>query len=187
MKQDRYNTNHLQLKGKSFLMKIIHTTWPGLLLTVRRRYSTFPSGKSRIPVFIFIVSVLLVFLSACSNLFGDVTPAPSFKVPRLQRSPEILEDPLERAETRVSQILAGMSLDQKLGQLIAVEYLGNNYQNSGLQEMVAQQYVGGIIYQEVNNNFNAPDNTVARDHWKAGFLLYLKYSKDILALSSEGI
>ena len=54
--------------------------------------------------------------------------------------------------------MAGMTLDQKLGQLIIVEYLGNNYASSGLQEMVAQQYVGGFMYQQSNSNFVAPDD-----------------------------
>ena len=56
--------------------------------------------------------------------------------------------------------MSGMSLEQKLGQLIVVEYLGNSYEGSGLQYMVTQQYVGGVLYQYVNHNFNAPTNTV---------------------------
>jgi beta-N-acetylhexosaminidase len=131
-----------------------------LLLTVRRRYSTFPSRKARKPWGFVILAILLVFLSACSNPLGNATLAPPSNAPRLQHSPETPEDSLARAEVRVSQIMAGMSLDQKLGQLIVVEYLGNDYQGSGLQEMVVQQYVGGIIYQEVNHNFEAPDKTV---------------------------
>lgn len=141
-------------------MKIMQTVWPDLLLAASRRYSTSPSGKASIPGFIFIMSFLLVFLSACSHSLRDITPAATSTALRLQRPTEVPEDPLLRAKVRVSQIMAGMSLDQKLGQLIAVEYLGNNYQGSGLQDMVTQQYVGGIIYQAVNNNFDAPDNTV---------------------------
>jgi beta-N-acetylhexosaminidase len=60
----------------------------------------------------------------------------------------------------VQRIMEGMSLDQKLGQLLIVEYLGNSYQGSGLQYMIKQQFVGGFMYQESNNNFDAPDNTV---------------------------
>jgi beta-N-acetylhexosaminidase len=61
----------------------------------------------------------------------------------------------------VQRIMEGMSLDQKLGQLLIVEYLGNSYQDSGLQYMIKQQFVGGFMYQESNNNFDAPDNTVS--------------------------
>ena len=62
--------------------------------------------------------------------------------------------------TKAQQILQGMSLDQKLGQLIVVEYLGTDYQASGLQEMVKQQLVGGFLYQEINNNFDPPYNEI---------------------------
>ncbi|MEO8974122.1 MAG: glycoside hydrolase family 3 N-terminal domain-containing protein [Ktedonobacteraceae bacterium] len=67
-------------------------------------------------------------------------------------------DITQRDLAKAQQIMAGMSLEQKLGQLILVEYLGNNYANSGLQEMVEQQYVGGFMLQQVNGNFAAPDN-----------------------------
>jgi beta-N-acetylhexosaminidase len=91
-------------------------------------------------------------------------------IPRLTRTvtqpasdpqPTATPDPLQAAKARVLQLMGGMSLDQKLGQLIVVEYLGNDYEASGLQEMVTQQNIGGVLYQYVNNNFNAPDDTVA--------------------------
>jgi beta-N-acetylhexosaminidase len=53
-----------------------------------------------------------------------------------------------------------MSLDQKLGQLLMVEYIGTDYQATGLQYMIAQQFVGGYLYQPVNNNFVAPHDTI---------------------------
>jgi beta-N-acetylhexosaminidase len=70
-------------------------------------------------------------------------------------------DPLGADKEKVLKIMAGMSLEQKLGQLIVVEYLSNDYVASGLQQMVTQQYVGGLLYQTVNNNFDAPENTPA--------------------------
>jgi beta-N-acetylhexosaminidase len=71
------------------------------------------------------------------------------------------EAPLRARLTRVEQMIQGMTLDQKLGQLMIVEYLGNDYRASGLQEMVKQQFVGGFLYQEVNHNFDPPYNVVA--------------------------
>ena len=50
-----------------------------------------------------------------------------------------------------------MTLEQKLGQLIVVEYLGHSYQD-GLQYMISQQFVGGYMYQESNHNFDPPYN-----------------------------
>lgn len=80
------------------------------------------------------------------------SPAPGFTA---------TPDPLLAARARVLQIMAGMSLEQKLGQLMMVEYLGNSYQGSGLRYMVMQQSVGGVLYQTVNRNFSAPENTVS--------------------------
>jgi len=57
--------------------------------------------------------------------------------------------------------MAGMSLDQKLGQLIVAAYVGNNYQGSDLQYMITQQFVGGFIYQPANHNFDPPYNQVS--------------------------
>src|SRR5436189_1624092 len=69
------------------------------------------------------------------------------------------ENPLMGELAKVQQIVSGMTLDQKLGQLIIVEYLGNSYAPN-LQYMIAQQYVGGFLYQAVNHNFNAPYNVI---------------------------
>lgn len=52
--------------------------------------------------------------------------------------------------------MAGMTLDQKLGQLLIVEYIGNSYAGTELQYMIAKQYVGGFLYQESNHNFDPP-------------------------------
>ncbi len=103
----------------------------------------------------FIMCFLLVFLSTCSSPLKATTPTAA-QTPRLQPTPS----PEEFQKARVLKLMAGMSLDQKLGQLLVVEYLGNSYQDSGLQYMVSQQYIGGVLYQEVNHNFDPPDNTV---------------------------
>jgi len=56
--------------------------------------------------------------------------------------------------------MTGMTLDQKLGQLLIVEYIGNSYASTDLQYMVAKQYVGGFLYQESNHNFKPPYNII---------------------------
>jgi beta-N-acetylhexosaminidase len=113
--------------------------------------------------------MMLVLFSACaaplsatttSNV-STVASAVAQITPTAVLLPGATADPLQAIKARVLQIMSGMSLDQKLGQLIVVEYLGNNYQDSGLQYMVMHQYIGGVLYQYVNNNFNAPENTVA--------------------------
>ena len=58
-------------------------------------------------------------------------------------------------------MMAEMTLDQKLGQLLIVEYLGNSYTGTELQYMIAKQYVGGFLYQESNHNFDPPYNNIS--------------------------
>jgi beta-N-acetylhexosaminidase len=120
-----------------------------------------------------ILCCMVLFLSGCAGLsFGTsaLTPTPGRSVtptataehrkPTATSTPQAV-DVTQRDLAKAQQIMAGMSLEQKLGQLILVEYLGNNYANSGLQEMVEQQYVGGFMFQQVNGNFAAPDNVAS--------------------------
>lgn len=146
-------------------MKTKQTDHVGFWERSSERYAYAPR-KDMYTRFLLVASVLLIMLSACSNPLGSSAPAsPSATlappVPTLAPTPTLTPDPLQAAKAKVLHILEGMSLDQKLGQLITVEYLGNNYQTSGLQYMVKQQDVGGILYQYVNHNFDAPNNTIA--------------------------
>ena len=138
------------------------------LLLIGQKYR--PSlQRSRYTLSFLLLSIFLLLLSACTSPLSTIAPAPvptvaqvvALITPTPTPLPTATPDPLQTAKSRVLQLMAGMSLEQKLGQLIMVEYLGNNYQASGLQYMVTQQYVGGVLYQYVNNNFNAPDNTAA--------------------------
>ncbi|MBV9258344.1 MAG: glycoside hydrolase family 3 [Ktedonobacteraceae bacterium] len=109
---------------------------------------------------------LLLFLSGCGDTgaSGETSgPANTQKVPVIAPTPTLsaAEVLLQKQERKVHQIMQDMSLDQKLGQLIIVEYIGTDYAATGLQEMVAQQYVGGFMYQESNHNFDAPYNVTA--------------------------
>ncbi|HET8842738.1 MAG TPA: glycoside hydrolase family 3 N-terminal domain-containing protein [Ktedonobacteraceae bacterium] len=122
------------------------------------------SGKLRRSGLLGIFSIFLLFLTACVNpIESQVIAAPPTRTAiTISATPEPTPTPdaLQAVKARAAQLLAGMSLEQKLGQLIVVEYLGNNYKNSGLQYMVQQQYVGGVLYQYVNHNFDDPYNTV---------------------------
>lgn len=124
-------------------------------------------GQRKPGAVLFLLSFFAVVLAACATPFGASTasalPASTPTVltaPTSDPLPTATPDPLLAVKSRVVQLMSGMSLEQKLGQLIVVEYLGNSYEGSGLQYMVTQQYVGGVLYQYVNHNFNAPTNTV---------------------------
>ena len=116
---------------------------------------------------LLIILCCMTLLFGCANPSSDVAPAhPSSPIPTSGSLTPTAEPVPTKADTsnaeallrqhmeKVQHIIDSMSLDQKLGQLIIVEYLGNNYQASGLQYMITQEYVGGFMYQESNGNFN---------------------------------
>lgn len=116
---------------------------------------------------------MLLFFSSCANPLSVFDSAPIGQptpiVPKASitasptgiKTDSNVESPLKVQLAKVQQIMDGMTLDQKLGQLLIVEYIGNSYADSELQYMVAKQYVGGFLYQESNHNFDAPYNTIS--------------------------
>ena len=120
--------------------------------------------------FAILMCSLLLVLTGCAHLTYDSTVLPTPTVlkpsptslPARPKADEIAtESNILRAQVaKVQKIMAGMSLDQKLGQLIIVEYIGNNYQDSNLQYMITQQFVGGFMYQASNHNFDPPYDTI---------------------------
>ena len=123
--------------------------------------------------FTLVMCSIVLLLSSCSDLSTgttavsiQVTPSPTVhRVQGKSDSNSISTEALSRAQlAKVQKIMASMTLDQKLGQLIVVEYLGNSYQgqDGGLQYMISQQFVGGFMYQESNHNFDPPYNVIGQ-------------------------
>ena len=125
------------------------------------------------PVFATVMCCIVLAFSGCSNPTKSSTVPSTPKTPgssptsrpqhaRTGESEAITEGILRAQLAKVQQIMVGMSLDQKLGQLIMLEYLGNSYEGSGLQYMIARQFVGGFMYQESNHNFDAPYDKISQ-------------------------
>ncbi|MDQ2716744.1 MAG: glycoside hydrolase family 3 [Chloroflexota bacterium] len=119
--------------------------------------------------FSVVICFMVLCLSGCANPFASdpAVPTPTAVTPGATTSPAIpkldmngvtVESLNRDTVAKVQQIVAGMSLDQKMGQLIVVEYLGNSYQSSGLQTMISTLHVGGFMYQQSNHNFDAPND-----------------------------
>jgi beta-N-acetylhexosaminidase len=89
------------------------------------------------------------------------TPTAQPVLPRTDANDINTETLFRRNLEKVQRILDSLSLDQKLGQLIMVEYLGNSYEGSGLQYMISHEFVGGFMYQESNGNFDGPYATAS--------------------------
>src|SRR5579875_2125214 len=123
-----------------------------------------------------LLCCMVLLFAACSNTLpaqvpastptqrlahSTPTPVAVLPAPKTDSNSYISEEATRNELEKVKRLMDGMTLDQKLGQLIIVEYLGNNYEASGLQEMIAQQFVGGFMYQESNSNFDPPYNVAS--------------------------
>ena len=116
--------------------------------------------------------LMMLLLAGCSGQGGSSSaPAKADPTPKAQaqdqaqatKMPDSMktETKSEAALRKVQAVLNSMTLDQKLGQLLTVEYKGNNYEDSGLHFMVSQQFIGGYYYQTVNGNFDPPYNQIS--------------------------
>ncbi len=161
--QQRWSTRHLSISpGYPAVATLRH--WRD----ARRRRPL----KSIYAGLMVVICCMLLFLSSCSNpLSGNVSSGAQQPTPTLPKATPALspiarmdgeaENPLRVELAKVRQIMAGMTLDQKLGQLIIVEYLGNSYTGTGLQYMIAKQFVGGFLYQESDHNFDPPYDVIS--------------------------
>ncbi len=118
---------------------------------------------------ILLCFCMLFFLTSCADATGITSSSTSSGSTNVTTSPAHsksdingieTEETLRARLTKVDSIMQGMSLDEKLGQLLMVEFFGSDYQSTELPYMVSQQYVGGFLYQPVNGNFHAPNNTM---------------------------
>ena len=135
--------------------------------------SKFTIGKPDQAVLILVLCCMLLFFSSCANPLSVFDappvdhPTPTLPKASITQSPSgirtdnSIESPLKVQLAKVQQIMSEMTLDQKLGQLLVVEYLGNSYSGTELQYMIAKQYVGGFLYQESNHNFDLPYNNIS--------------------------
>jgi beta-N-acetylhexosaminidase len=131
-----------------------------------------PENKPNYSALMLLLCCLLLFFSSCSNPLSGIesanmphlTPTPHTvsvtPTPTGIRTDSNAESPLKAQLAKVQQIMARMTLEQKLGQLLIVEYIGTSYAGTQLQYMIAKQYVGGFLYQESNHNFEPPYNTI---------------------------
>ncbi len=124
------------------------------------------------PLFRLLMGLLciILFFSGCSDVASSVlstssvAPKVASSSPAPAKAPEIKTETKLRANlTRVDQIMQGMTLDEELGQMLLVEYIGSDYNNTNtaLHGMITEGHIGGYLYQPVNGNFDPPADTIA--------------------------
>ncbi|GHO60241.1 hypothetical protein KSB_87160 [Ktedonobacter robiniae] len=114
--------------------------------------------------FLACICCLFLFLTSCADTTTGNSPNTSSQGSQTTASKgneNSYESTLEAQRlSKVKALISGMSLDEKIGQLIIVEYFGSDYANTALPYMVGQQHVGGYLYQQINHNFEYPSNTI---------------------------
>ncbi len=101
-----------------------------------------------------ILCCLLVSLSGCVSLFSGVTSNVSQPTPIITEKPSPTPSPTPTPLTNsqlAQRILQGMSLDQKLGQMVIVEFNGSTL-NSDLIQMIQGNRVSGVLLENKNGN-----------------------------------
>lgn len=133
------------------------------------RISPFRNGMSYTQLYIILLCCLLFSLTGCADGTTILPSSGSSNNTNAVTSPANPKSDVNGIETeeklriqlaKVDALMGSMSLDEKLGQLLMVEFFGSDYQSTELPYMVSQQHVGGFLYQPVNGNFHAPNDTV---------------------------
>jgi beta-N-acetylhexosaminidase len=122
------------------------------------------SGRSlTTSAFILLMCCLLLIFSGCASLLSGVTSSASQPTPviKLPPTPTPSPTPAPLTDSELAQkIVQGMSLDQKLGQMVIVEFYGATL-NSDLIQMIQGNRVSGVLIENKNGNAQTRDQLIA--------------------------
>lgn len=98
----------------------------------------------------FVCCCLLVGLSGCASPFANSQPTPR---PGIARGAIVATaTPTLMSESDIAQVLVQkMSLDEKLGQMVIVEFYGSTL-NNDLVQMITSEHIGGVLIENGNGN-----------------------------------
>ncbi|GHO42713.1 glycoside hydrolase family 3 protein [Ktedonospora formicarum] len=126
--------------------------------------TAYPIHRTVLQRSFFSICCLILLLTGCANIpqqqVSTPTPTPTRQTTTKGDENTAEDLALSQRLAKAKSILQQMSLEEKLGQLIMVEYMGATYEGSELSYMVSKQHVGGYLYQSVNGNFDPPSNTI---------------------------
>src|SRR5438270_4368024 len=115
------------------------------------------SGKVKEVPFIVILCCLLCMLSGCSSLFSGVPGSGSQEKPTVVILPTTPTSTADASPTALSdsdlaqKIVQNMSLDDKLGQMVIVEFYGATLTADDIQ-MIHADHISGVLIENKNGN-----------------------------------
>jgi beta-N-acetylhexosaminidase len=153
-------------------MNQLDKTFPLVKDKIRKRAKSPGGGKPRHYIshqavssrrlmssaFILLMGCLLVIFSGCASLFSGVTSSANQPTPVIKLKPTPTSSPttpLTNSEL-AQRIVQGMSLDQKLGQMVIVEFYGAT-PNGDLIQMIQGNRVSGVLIENKNGNAQTRD------------------------------
>ena len=154
---------------------------------MKKKDAAHKKRNSAVRFFFFCCCVCL--LSGCSSLSSS---APSSASPPASNSSSAkvvsvaTKVALGPTELKAQSLLNKMSLSDKIAQMILVMYNGSDYASSDLQQMVAQQHVGGVLYQGYNYNFNSPVDTITAVNAFSAQIVSDDPTAPLIAIDEEG-
>ena len=120
---------------------------------MRQPDGLWSSGKRR--VYAVVLCCLMLFLSGCVSLFSGTgsnsgPTSPPVTVTYLTTAPD--PSPTALTDSQLAAALVqNMSLDQKLGQMVIVEFYGPTL-NGDLMHMIQVSDIGGVLIENKNGN-----------------------------------
>jgi len=110
--------------------------------------------------YLVLLCCLLVIFSGCASLFSGVSGSASQPTPVIKLTPTPTSTPTPVTDSDLARsIVQGMSLDQKLGQMVIVEFYGATL-NSDLAQMIQGNRIGGVLIENKNGNAQTRDQLV---------------------------
>jgi beta-N-acetylhexosaminidase len=111
-------------------------------------------------VYLLLLCCLLVIFSGCASLFSGVSGSASQPTPVIKLTPTPTSTPTPVTDSDLARsIVQGMTLDQKLGQMVIVEFYGATL-NSDLAQMIQGNRIGGVLIENKNGNAQTRDQLV---------------------------
>ncbi len=109
------------------------------------------------------LSCVLLLDSACSTLPSTTAaPTPTKTKPTPTAQPKIIGKNVTEDDL-LNAIVQHMSLDQKLGQMVIVEFDSSTF-DTNLQQMVLKNFIGGVLIENKNSNAQSRAQLVALNH-----------------------
>ena len=113
---------------------------------------SFVKVNNRKSAFTLLMCCLLLIFSGCASLLSGVTSSASLPTPVIKLDPTPTPSPTPALLTNselAQKIVQGMSLNQKLGQMVIVEFYGATL-NSDLIQMIRGNHVSGVLIENKN-------------------------------------